>query len=176
MKILLASSEVHPYSKTGGLGDMVGALAKTFAQLGHQGGLVTPLYEGIRERFPEIKPFDWSFNLPLGGQRTQANVLTLEPTPGLTIYFIDQPKFYLRKTLYGYGATYNEDADRFIYFSKCAANLARYLPWQPEIVHVHDWHTGVVPLLIQHERNFGNWSNAPRTILTIHTLAYQGNF
>ena len=68
MRILLASSEVHPYSKTGGLADMVGALAKALAQAGHQVGVVTPLYAGIRERFPQLKQVDLPLDLPLGPQ------------------------------------------------------------------------------------------------------------
>src|SRR3954466_7429186 len=87
MKILLASGEVHPYSKTGGLGDMVGALAKALAREGHQVGLVTPLYSGIREKFHGIKPLDWVLNLPLGGRKISGKVCTLEPVPNLTIYF-----------------------------------------------------------------------------------------
>ncbi len=59
MKILLASSEVHPYSKTGGLADMVGSLARALAKAGHQVGVVTPLYRGILERFPRIRKMDW---------------------------------------------------------------------------------------------------------------------
>ena len=64
MKILLASSEALPYSKTGGLADMVGALAKFLARAGHQVGLVTPLYRATRERFPDIRQFDWKLDLP----------------------------------------------------------------------------------------------------------------
>ena len=177
MKILLASGEVHPYSKTGGLGDMVGALAKALAREGHQVGLVTPLYAGIREKFPGLKPFDWVLNLPLGGRRVQGKVCTLESVPGLTIYFVDQPEFYQRPGLYSNGGfDYHDNAERFVFLSKAAVHLARYLPWQPEFVHVHDWHVGLVPLLIQHEKNSGGWANAPRTCLTIHNLAYQGQF
>ena len=176
MKILLASGEVHPYSKTGGLGDMVAALAKALAREGHQVGLVTPLYAGIRERFPALKPFDWVLNLPLGGRRIQGIIWTLEPVPGLTIYFIDQPEFYLRPGLYQNGGfDYHDNAERFIFLSKTVVHLARHLPWQPEFIHVHDWHVGLVPLLMQHEKSLG-WSNAPRTCLTIHNLAYQGQF
>ncbi len=76
MKILLASSEVHPYSKTGGLADMVGALAKFLARAGNQVGVVTPLYRGILEKYPEIKRLDWDINLPLGSTFIQAEVLT----------------------------------------------------------------------------------------------------
>ena len=66
MRILLAGSEVHPYSKTGGLADMVGSLAKTLARAGHRVGVVTPLYAGIRERFPDLKQLELPLDFPLG--------------------------------------------------------------------------------------------------------------
>ena len=100
MKILLASSEVHPYSKTGGLADMVGALGKALARAGHEVGIVTPLYRGIREKFPGMRRVDWQFDLPLGTQRVQAGLWSLEVEPGLTVYFIDQPGFFDRPGIY----------------------------------------------------------------------------
>ena len=78
MKILLASSEVHPFSKTGGLADMVGALGKALARAGHEARIVTPLYRGIREKFPEMQRVDWQFDLPLGARRVQAELWSLE--------------------------------------------------------------------------------------------------
>src|SRR5215467_12285143 len=96
MRILLVSSELHPYSKTGGLADMVGALAKSLAREGHQVGLVTPLYAGVRERFPGIKPIDWRLDLPLGTGRVQGEVLALELSERRTVYFVHQPDFYFR--------------------------------------------------------------------------------
>ncbi|MEO6184606.1 MAG: glycogen/starch synthase, partial [Verrucomicrobiota bacterium] len=92
-------------------------------------------------------------------------------------YFIDQPEFFQRTDLYEEkGISYPDNAERFIFFSKCVANLARYLPWKPELVHVNDWQTAFVPLLILHQRLHAGWSDAPRTCLTIHNLAYQGVF
>src|SRR5204863_4712002 len=118
MRILLASSEVFPFSKTGGLADMVGALAKALGRAGHQVGLVTPLYSGIRERFPSISRLDWYMNLPLGADRISAEVWTLEPWQNVTIYFIDQAGFYRRPQLYGdAGGDYPDNAHRFIFFS-----------------------------------------------------------
>ena len=73
MKILLASSEVHPYSKTGGLADMVGALGKALARAGHEARIVTPLYRGIREQFPALRRVDWQFDLPMGTRRCRRN-------------------------------------------------------------------------------------------------------
>jgi starch synthase len=177
MRILIASSEVHPFSKSGGLADMVGALAKALGRAGHQVGLVTPLYSGILDRFPEVQPFDWSIDLPLGPGRVQAGVRTLQPSPGVTIYFIDHAPFFGRASLYGEaGHDFTDNAQRFIFLSKCVVQLARYLPWQPEIVHVHDWQTGLVPLLMLHQRLTDGWLSAPRSVFTIHNLAYQGNF
>ena len=127
MRILLASSEVFPYSKSGGLADMVAALAKFLATAGHQVGLVTPLYRGIRERFRELRPFDWRLQVPLGGNLLSASVWVAEPAANLTIYFLDQPRFFRRDGLYDTPqGEYADNADRFIFFSKCrAARIAR---------------------------------------------------
>ena len=177
MKILLASSEVHPYSKTGGLADMVGALAKALAHAGHQVGVVTPLYRGVRERYSRIRKMDWHMDLPMGLQRVQGEVWQTEVAPGLTIYFIHQPEFFQRRGLYqDSGVDYADNAERFIFFSKAVVQLARYLPWQPEVVHAHDWQTGLVPLLILNEKLREGWFNIPKTCFTIHNLAYQGVF
>lgn len=177
MKILLASSEVFPYSKTGGLADMVAALAKALGRAGHQVGLVTPLYGQIPQRFPDLQKFDWHMDLPLGPRSVAGGVWTLQPSENVTIYFVDQPAYFHRAGLYSENAIdYPDNAERFIFFSKAVVHLARYLPWTPEVVHVHDWQVGLVPILALHHRLTQGWPNAPRTCLTIHNLAYQGNF
>ncbi len=177
MKVLLASSEVYPYSKTGGLADMVGALGKALASAGHRVGIVTPLYTGIRERIPELKPVDLPIDFPLGAARVRGEIWSHEPSPGLTIYFIEQPDFYQRSTLYQvHGRDYPDNAERFIFFAKVAAHLALHLDWKPEILHVHDWQAAPAALLLHHQRKLPGWENAPRTCLTIHNLAYQGVF
>ena len=177
MNILLATSEVHPYSKTGGLADMVGALAKTLARLGHQARIVTPLYRGIHERFPHIRREDWWFDLPLGGRRVQAELFSLPVEDNLIVYFIRQQDFYDRNGLYlEDNAVYPDNAERFIFFSKCVVHLARYLPWRPDIVHIHDWQTGMVPALMLNQQRHEGWGTPPPACLTIHNLAYQGIF
>jgi starch synthase len=177
MKILLASSEVHPFSKTGGLADMVGALGKALARAGHQVRIVTPLYRGIPERFPKIKREDWQFDLPLGTRHIQAELFSLKVEKGLTVYFIKQPEFYSRAGIYHEDdISYADNAERFIFFSKCVVHLARYQPWRPEIVHVNDWQTSLVPALMLHQHRAEGWENTPPVCLTIHNLAYQGVF
>ncbi len=210
MRILLASSEVEPYSKTGGLADMTAALGKYLARAGHQVGIVTPLHRcvlpAIRRRLSEelaareadrrrrgdplrrealldrevarhLRPFDWSLSLPLGTVTHHGTVRIAQPEPNLTLYFVDAPQFYDRDGLYldpSSKSDYWDNPDRYIFFSKAVANLARYLPWQPEIVHLHDWHTGLVPLFVRHQAWHDGWLNAPKTILTVHNLAPQG--
>ncbi|MGH7939833.1 MAG: glycogen synthase GlgA [Limisphaerales bacterium] len=176
MNVLIAASEVYPYSKTGGLADMAGALAKTLARAGHEARIVTPLYRGIHEQFPQIRREDWWFDLPLGPQRIQAELFSLAVEKNFTVYFVRQPDFYDRNGLYMEDDTaYADNAERFIFFSKCVVHLARYLPWRPDVIHVHDWQTGLVPALLQRQRTEGS-GNTPPTCLTIHNLAYQGIF
>src|ERR1017187_5152818 len=100
MKILLASSEVHPYSKTGGLADMVGALGKALARAGHEVRIVTPLYRDLLEKFPQVKREDWQFDLPMGARRVQGELCSLKVEKGVTVYFVQQPEFYFRAGLY----------------------------------------------------------------------------
>jgi starch synthase len=177
MRILLACSEVHPFSKTGGLADMVGALGKHLARAGHRVGLVTPLYLGIRERLPALRKLKLPLNLPLGHRSLEGEIWTFDPSPGLTIYFVDQPEFYQRPALYQQnGVDYPDNAERFLFLSKAVAHLALQLSWRPEIIHVHDWQTASVPLLLAHEKAAAGRENTPRTCLTIHNLAYQGIF
>ncbi len=177
MNILLATSELHPYSKSGGLADMVAALARTLALTGNEARVVTPLYRGIQAQFPEMRREDWWFDLPLGSKRVQAELYSLRPEKNLTIYFIKQPEFFDRGGYYmENNVGYPDNGDRFIFFSKCVTHLARYLPWRPDVIHVHDWQTGLVPAMVLNQRAHEGWGSPPPVCLTIHNLAYQGVF
>jgi starch synthase len=175
MRILLASSEVHPYSKTGGLADMVGALAKALARMGHETAVATPLYQGISRRFSPLDQTEFDLDLPLGPGQVQGKILQLQPEKNLTIYFVDQPEFFNRPSLYhNRGVDFPDNAARFLFFSKAVVRLARLL--MPDVIHAHDWQTGFVPLLTLHSRQKEGWENAPRACFTIHNMAYQGIF
>lgn len=155
---------------------MVGALAKSLARAGHQVGIVTPLYLGIREHFPQLK-FLQAVDLPLGAQRIHSEIWCLEQQPGLTIYFLDQPSFYHRGGLYQvHGVDYPDNAERFIFFSKAAAHLAFQLDWKPELVHAHDWQAASTILFLHHHTKQSRATVPSRTCLTLHNLAYQGLF
>lgn len=177
MRIMQASGECFPYSKTGGLADMVGALSKALAAKGNEVQLVTPLYRGILEKYPDIRPLEWDLDLSQGDRTVSGSVYCLEPVKNLTIYFIDQPDFFHRPGIYGEKSEdYSDNAERYMFFSKAVVNLARYLPQPPDILHAHDWQAGMVPVYVQHEHFRGGWHPAPKTCFTIHNLAYQGNF
>jgi starch synthase len=177
MNVLLASSECFPYSKTGGLADMVAALGKALAVDGHQVRIVTPLYRGVREKHPTVHKTELSLTVQLDGRIVSGHVWAAEPAANLQILFIEHPEYFDRASLYGEGGRdYPDNAARFTFFSKAVAYLARNLAERPEVVHVHDWQVGLVPVLIQHEALVTGWKDAPATVLTIHNLAYQGVF
>ena len=177
MKILLATSELYPYSKTGGLADMVAALGKTRAKQGHQVGIVTPLYAGIQEKWPDLEKMDWKLQVSLDWKSVEGAVYQRKTEDGCTLYFIAQGLYFDRDGIYQHkGVDFADNAERYTFFSKAVVNLAEYLPWQPELVHVHDWQTSLVPLLLKHLRSSGALQRKIASCLTIHNLAYQGLF
>ena len=149
MRILLASSEVHPYSKTGGLADMVGRAGQGAGAAPATGwGIVTPLY--LRD--PRAVPGTQAAGFAAGpsarpGAGAGPRFGRSSRQPGLTVYFIDQPEFYQRAGTLPWPTAldYPDNAERFIFFSKGVAHLALHLAWRPEVVHLNDWQTGFVP-------------------------------
>lgn len=116
-------------------------------------------------------------HLPLGQDWIGGELFSREINRRLRLLFIHQPEYYQRSGLYQErGIDYADNAARFIYFSKCVAYLARHLQPQPDLVHVHDWQSALVPLLIRDQAMREGWDRAPVTCLTIHNLAYQGIF
>lgn len=177
MRILQVASEVHPYSKSGGLADMVGALSRTLAFKGHPVDVVTPAYRGIRKRFPAIKEANWRFGLWMGNQLMHGEFLLHEVAPGHKIWFVDRPEFFDRTGLYNdRQVDYPDNDARFIFFSKAALLLARYLVPAPDVVQCHDWQSGLLPLFIHHAKVTDRWAAVPAVLMTIHNLEYQGWF
>ena len=174
MKILQAASEVFPYSKTGGLADMVAGLSKALAASGQQVGIVTPLYSGIGARFPGLE--DWgSLEIPMGEQVRSASIRTLAASENLTVYFVDEPGYYDRGGIYNEnGVDFADNAERYIFFSKCVVELAARL--EPDLIHLHDWQTGLIPAILKHQSQARGWETTPRTCFSIHNLVYQGIF
>lgn len=177
MRILIAVSEFHPFSKTGGLADMVAAMAKTLARRGHQITVVTPFYKSVQEKCANLNiSLLTKAKIQLGNSNVEAEFLEHNPEHNLKIVFIKQHQFYYRDSLYvdSNGFDYPDNAERFIFFSKAAVELSQQNEFIPDIIHVHDWQTALIPLFIRHLND--KFKKPPKCLLTIHNLAFQGIF
>jgi len=156
MRILFASSEVAPFSKTGGLGDVAFALPRALAARGHEVLVLSPLYGCVdRERH----------GLSLAGEALGGRVW-VAPGQKPRFAFWESASHFDRPGIYGYGGDYPDNAARFVAFSKSLLPAARALGFQPEVVHLNDWQTAAATL----------FSEGIPTVLTIHNLGYQGLF
>jgi len=175
MHILQATSEFFPYSKTGGLADMVAGLSNAISGQGHTITVVTPLYRGIRDVYTNLKPALGKLSIPMGKRVVPGRVFRTKPHPNLTVLFVDHPGYFNRLGIYmERGSGYADNAERFIFFSKATIEIARRLQIRPDIIHCHDWQTVLIPLLLQHAAGRGTGITLPGTCLSIHNLAYQG--
>lgn len=171
MNILFAASEMSPYAKTGGLGDVIAALPAALRARGHSVSVVLPLYRGVREQLPNLKPTSLYLNLTLNREQLSARVWEGVAESGVRLFFIERDEFYDRSHLYGtQTGDYADNAARFIFFNKAVVELARYVQPTPEILHLHDWQTGLVPAIVRSKQY------ALKTVFTIHNLAFQGSF
>lgn len=169
MRILHLASELTPFAKTGGLGDVMAALPVAQAAVGDDVTVALPAYGhvdwerlGARRRLADL-------SVMLGGQAQQVSILTLT-VDGVRVLLVDHPSFRLRHGVYG--DQHGEFADnpwRFALYGKAALAAAEALLLWPDVVHAHDWHTGAA---LVHARHSG--LRRPGTVFTIHNLAYQG--
>lgn len=170
MTILFAASEMEPLARTGGLGDVIEALPAALARRGHEVSVVLPCYRGLAER-PGTKSTGVRIPVGVGSKVLEAEILECVDENGVQIFLVRRDEYFDRSGLYGAeGRDYEDNAERFIYFSRAVMELARRILPPPEIVHVHDWQTALVPVLLKERR-------LPfKTVLTIHNLAFQGSF
>jgi len=173
--ICLLASEVEPLSKTGGLGDVAGALTRYLHHAGHDVRLFTPAYDSIDRVACAAEPVAGLTQIPLTvGARTYLfSVLRAELPQGAFAYLIDCPPLYAR------GALYTSDPDehvRFLLLTRAALTACRLLGFAPQIVHCNDWHTAFAPLYLRTLCADEPLLARARTVLTIHNIGYQGIF
>ncbi|MFN0199249.1 MAG: glycogen synthase GlgA [Planctomycetaceae bacterium] len=182
MKILFASSEAVPYSKTGGLADVSAALSRALAQCGAEVWVITPNYKSVSKYLEQhgVTPIRCGAQLRirLGNKLVEGQLFTtVLPGTSVPVILVDQPGYYQRPDLYQNGGhDYADNCERFIFFSRSVLEAARILGFQPDIVHVNDWQTGLVPALLALEGRHLPPRMQMRSVLTIHNLAFQGNF
>ena len=171
MKILFAASEMTPYAKTGGLGDVVGALAGELSRRGHEVTCCVPFYRSAREVAGGAKPIGLTLRIRLGSFTVTGEVVELKQRDGVRVWFVRCDEFFDRAELYYDGVRdYADNAERFLFFSKAVVELMGAGGVGAEVVHCHDWQTAFVPVAAR-AAGFG-----VKTVLTIHNLAYQGIF
>ena len=172
MKILFAASECVPFIKTGGLADVVGALAPVLAKKGHDVRVILPLYTAIPERYTEKMRHLTDFEVDLGWRRQYCGIEELVQD-GVTFYFVDNKYYFGRSYIYGLGG---DEYERFGFFCRGVLNALPLIKFIPDIIHANDWQTGMIPALLKIQyAHFPEYSNI-KTVYTIHNLQYQGVF
>lgn len=176
MKILMVASEMVPFAKVGGLGDVVGALAPALARLGHDVRVVMPRYYGIDPG--PLGPALGPLGVPVGGGEVWVGVREgRAPGSDVPVYFIDHEVLYGRDGVYGTKAepAFPDNLLRFGVLSRAALQACKLLEWVPDVIHCHDWPSAVVPVYLYALESHGPLAMAG-TVLTIHNLGYQGVF
>lgn len=177
IKVLIASPEIAPFAKTGGLADVCEALPKALVSLGVAPTLVLPLYRSVKQGKWELEKVLEALPIRLGADEITATILRGWLTADIPVFFVQQDEFFDRAALYGTSkGDYTDNAARFSFFSCAVLSLTKALDQQWDIIHCHDWQTALIPVYL---KTF--YSNTPpfsqtKTVLTIHNLGYQGIF
>lgn len=190
MKLALVSAEAYPFSKTGGLGDVVGALFKEFIKAGIDVNLFLPYYRITKANFHEkVKNSSIVYGVPVGSQLKFGGLRTLQafvdsddnlifkPSDWGNVFFIEHNDYFDREELYGTNSgEYLDNAERFVFFSRAVLEVCKVMNLKFDIIHCHDWHTALIPLYLKTFYKECSCYEKTKTVLTIHNLGYQGIF
>ena len=176
MKIAFASSEVFPYVKTGGLGDVAGSLPIELSKLGHEVKVFLPKYNVFGEGEHGLH-YLWDIGeipIRIGGLVYSVHVhASTLPNSNVKVYFVDCPHYFHRFRVYTNDL---DEGERFLLFSKGVIEILQCLAWAPDIIHCNDWQTGVLPLLLKENYGWDKLFDRTATVFSIHNIAYQGRF
>ena len=176
MEILFVSSEVVPFAKAGGLADVSHHLPKALAKLGHTVSVVTPKYSGSDD-FKVVTDTGAKITVPMTWRNEEASIYASDISGLVTVYLIGKDAYYDRQGLYGnaYG-DYEDNAERFIFFSRSILELCKRLEMKPDVIHCNDWQTGLVPAYLKTLYRDYDPLSSTATVFTIHNLGSQGIF
>ena len=178
MRVMMVASEAVPFAKTGGLADVAGVLPRFLAARGHDVRVVMPRYYAVdRSR---LVPVGGPLAVPMGrlGTLTAQAYAGHLPESHVPVYFIDYEPYFGRASLYVdpvSGEGFLDNDNRFVFLSRAAIELARALAWLPDVFHVNDWHTAVVPVFLN-TAYAEDAVGAAASVLTLHNMQHQGNF
>ena len=172
MKILFAASECVPFIKTGGLADVVGALTPVLKAQGADVRVILPLYAAIPQEYVNQMKLECEFEVELCWRRQYCGIKSLE-YQGVTFYFVDNQYYFGRSYIYGLGG---DEYERFGFFDRAVIDALVHLDFKPDVVHCHDWQTGMILALLKIQYAQYPFYQDMKTVYTIHNLQYQGVF
>lgn len=171
MKVLFAASEAHPFIKTGGLGDVMGALPQSLIKLGVDVRVVIPKYKNIKDELKQKLQFVKWFTVPVGWRNQYCGVFQYQ-YKGVIYYFIDNEYYFNRDGLYAY----YDDGERFAFFNRAVLEFIKEVDWQPDVINCNDWQTGMIPVLLNLEYKKDAFYSKIKTVFSIHNLLFKGVF
>lgn len=169
--ILFAASECVPFIKTGGLADVVGSLPKDFDKEKYDVRVVIPNYMCMKQEWKEKLEYVTHFYMDIAGQDRYVGVLKTELN-GITFYFIDNEYYFSGFAPYDGDPKWN--IEKFAFFSKAVLSILPVIDFRPELIHCHDWQTGLIPVYLDNFRYLGEYYRGIKTVMTIHNLKFQG--
>jgi starch synthase len=178
VKTLFATTEAVPFCKTGGLGDVCGSLPIELAKLGHQPAVILPAFRQALHCGRPIEPTGVTFEIPIG-RKTVSGTFLRSTLPGdqVPVYLVHQPQYYDRPELYREGGNdYRDNCERFVFFCRAVLEAVSRLNLGTELIHCHDWTSGLVPAYLKTEFAGVPPFDSIASLFTIHNIAYQGNF
>ncbi|MGH9501059.1 MAG: glycogen synthase GlgA [Terriglobales bacterium] len=174
MHIAFAASECVPFSKTGGLADVVGALPRALAAAGHQVSVYVPRYR--QTKLTDARTVVRSITVPFDDHYRFCSVVSAGSKSGVDHYFVEYPQFFDREALYGTSSgDYPDNAERFALFSRAVLEASKILG-VPQVFHCHDWQSALIPILLKTQYAEDPAFREVGTVFTIHNMGYQGLF
>ncbi|MFA9493307.1 glycogen synthase GlgA [Streptococcus sp. E17BB] len=171
MKLLFVAAEGAPFAKTGGLGDVIGALPKSLVQHGHEVAVMLPYYDVVAGKFGDQVEEVCYFYTQVGWRRQYVGIKRLV-RDGVTFYFVDNQHYFFRGKVYGDW----DDGERFAFFQLAALEAMEQVGFIPDVLHVHDYHTAMMPYLLKEKYDWIDAYRGIKTVFTIHNIEFQGQF
>src|SRR3989338_751833 len=176
MEVVFVASEMVPFATTGGLGDVIGSLPKEIAKLGHRVSVFLPQYKKVTQKGFSLEPVGEEFQVPIGSEVENASLFTFHQGE-LKVFFVAHSEYFDRDELYGTPmGDYPDNDRRFTFFQRAVVEALKRLKIKPDVIHCHDWETGLIPVYLKTLYRGDPFFKKTKTVFTIHNLAYQGNF
>ena len=176
MEVVFVASEMAPFATTGGLGDVLGSLPREIAKLGYRVSILLPKYKKISQKKLTLDLIAENIQIPLGAEIETANIFSYRYNE-LNVYLIEHSEYFDRDELYGTPmGDYPDNDRRFTFFGRAVVEGLKKLKIKPDIIHCHDWQTGLIPVYLKTLYQADPFYKKTKTVFTIHNLAYQGNF